>query len=166
MSANAFGAVIDIDLKGTFHTFRACHPHLSAHARLIAISAPQASLAMAYQSHACAAKAGIEALVRTLAVEWGGPAGVRANCPSPGLVAGTYGAEIFSGVAGEEALVGTQPVPRAATLDEVADAAVFLAGPGADYVTGQTLAIDGGLSLVTTWGRAFAAAVDQAASRT
>src|SRR5690606_7550904 len=68
MGANAFGAVIDIDLKGTFHTFRACHPYLSLRARLIAISAPQASLPMAYQSHACAAKAGIESLVRTLAV--------------------------------------------------------------------------------------------------
>lgn len=163
MSANAFGAVIDIDLKGTFHTFRACHPHLNPRARLIAISAPQASLPMAYQSHACAAKAGIEALVRTLAVEWGGADGVRANCLSPGLVAGTYGAEIFSGLAGAEALVGPQPVPRQATLDEVADAAVFLAGPGGDYITGHTLAVDGGLSLVTTWGRTFAGAVEQAA---
>ena len=165
MSANAFGAVIDIDLKGTFHTFRACHPHLNPRARLIAISAPQASLPMAYQAHACAAKAGIESLVRTLAVEWGGADGVRANCISPGLVAGTYGAEIFSGLAGEEALVGPQPVPRQATLDEVADAAVFLAGPGGDYITGHTLAIDGGLSLVTTWGRTFAGAVEQAARR-
>lgn len=162
MSANAFASVIDIDLKGTFHTFRACHPHLNPRARLIAISAPQATLPMSYQSHACAAKAGIEALVRTLAVEWGGMEGVRANCISPGLVAGTYGAEIFSSMAGEEALVGPQPVPRQATLDEVADAAVFLAGPGGDYITGHTLAIDGGLSLVTTWGRAFGAAVEQA----
>lgn len=165
MSANAFGAVIDIDLKGTFHTFRACHPHLNPRARLIAISAPQASLPMAYQSHACAAKAGIESLVRTLAVEWGGADGVRANCISPGLVAGTYGAEIFSGLTGEDALIGPQPVPRQATLDEVADAAVFLASPGGDYITGHTLAIDGGLSLVTTWGRTIAGAVEQAARR-
>lgn len=163
MSANAFGAVIDIDLKGTFHTFRACHPHLNPRARLIAISAPQATLPMAYQSHVCAAKAGIEALVRTLAVEWGGVDGVRANCISPGLVAGTYGAEIFSKLAGEEALVRPQPVPRQATLSEVADTAAYLAGPGGDYITGHTLAVDGGLSLVTTWGRTFAAAVERAA---
>lgn len=165
MSANAFGAVVDIDLKGTFHTFRACHAHLNPRARLIAVSAPQATLPIAYQSHACAAKAGIESLVRTLAVEWGGAEGVRANCISPGLVAGTYGAEIFSGLAGEEALVGSQPVPRQATLDEVADAAAFLAGPGGDYITGHTLTVDGGLSLVTTWGRAFAVAVQRAAQQ-
>jgi len=164
MSANAFAAVIDIDLKGTFHTFRACYTHLNPRARLIAISAPQASLPMAYQSHACAAKAGIESLVRTLAVEWGGAEGVRANCISPGLVADTHGAEIFSSLAGEQSLVGPQPVPRPATLDEVADAAAYLAGPGGDYITGHTLAIDGGLSLVTTWGRTFAVAVERAAS--
>jgi NAD(P)-dependent dehydrogenase (short-subunit alcohol dehydrogenase family) len=163
MSANAFGAVVDIDLKGTFHTFRACHPHLNPRARLIAISAPQATLPMAYQAHVCAAKAGIEALVRSLAVEWGGADGVRANCLSPGLVDGTYGAEIFVKLAGEDALVGPQPVPRQATLSEVADAAAYLAGPGGDYITGHTLAVDGGLSLVTTWGRTFAAAVERAA---
>jgi NAD(P)-dependent dehydrogenase (short-subunit alcohol dehydrogenase family) len=162
MSANAFGAVIDIDLKGTFHTFRACHPHLNPRARLIAISAPQAVVPLKYQSHVCAAKAGIEALVRTLAVEWGGIDGVRANCLSPGLVGGTYGAEIFSGLAGEEALVGPQPVPRQATVGEVADAAVYLASPGGDFITGHTLAIDGGLSLVTTWGQTFGVAVEQA----
>jgi len=162
MSANAFGAVIDIDLKGTFHTFRACHPHLNPRARLIAISAPQAVVPLKYQSHVCAAKAGIEALVRTLALEWGGIDGVRANCLSPGLVGGTYGAEIFSGLAGEEALVGPQPVPRQATVGEVADAAVFLASPGGDFITGHTLAIDGGLSLVTTWGQTFGVAVEQA----
>lgn len=162
MSANAFGSVIDIDLKGTFHTFRACHPHLNPRARLIAISAPQAVLPMKYQSHACAAKAGIEALVRTLAVEWGGIDGVRANCLSPGLVRATHGAEIFARFAGEEALVGPQPVPRQATLGEVADAAVFLASPAGDYITGHTLAIDGGLSLVTMWDQTFGAAVEQA----
>lgn len=164
MSANAFGSVIDIDLKGSFHTFRSCYTHLNPRARLIAISAPQATLPMPYQSHACSAKAGIESLVRTLAVEWGGAEGVRANCLSPGLVAGTYGATIFAKIAGEEALVDPQPVPRLATLGEVADAAVFLAGPSGDYITGHTLSVDGGLSLVTTWGRTFGAAAENAAS--
>jgi NAD(P)-dependent dehydrogenase (short-subunit alcohol dehydrogenase family) len=148
LSSNAFAAVIDIDLKGTFHTFRACYAHLNARAHLIAISAPQASVSMALQVHACAAKAGIEALVRTLAIEWGGIEGARVNALSPGLVAGTVGAAIFCKAAGEQALVGLQPVPRLATLAEVADAAVFLACPLSDYMTGHTLALDGGLPLV------------------
>ncbi|MFO0406319.1 MAG: SDR family oxidoreductase [Labrys sp. (in: a-proteobacteria)] len=162
LSANAFAAVVDIDLKGTFHAFRACKPHLRRAARLIAISAPQASIPIAMQAHACAAKAGIEQLVRTLAVEWGGPDGCRVNSISPGLVAGTYGAEIFCKVAGAENLVGHQPVPRLLTLSEVADAAAMLAGPLGDYVTGHTFAIDGGLTLPTTGGAAIAAAAAKA----
>jgi NAD(P)-dependent dehydrogenase (short-subunit alcohol dehydrogenase family) len=153
---------VDIDLKGTFHTFRACHRHLAPRARLIAISAPQAQIPMALQAHACAAKAGIEALVRTLAIEWGGLDGARVNALSPGLVAGTYGANIFLKAIGEAALVGGQPVPRLATLDEVADAALFLAGPTGDYITGHTLTIDGGLGLPTTAATAIGAAASHA----
>jgi NAD(P)-dependent dehydrogenase (short-subunit alcohol dehydrogenase family) len=164
LSSNAFAAVVDIDLKGTFHAFRACRTRLAPDARLIAVSAPQASIPIALQAHACAAKAGIEALVRTLAVEWGGPGGCRVNALSPGLVAGTHGADIFCRLVGPEALVGGQPVPRLLTLDEVADAAVLLAGPLADYVTGHTFAIDGGLTLPTTSGAAIAAAAARALS--
>lgn len=162
LSSNAFAAVVDTDLKGTFHTFRACYRHLAPRARLIAISAPQAQLPMALQAHACAAKAGIEALVRTLAIEWGGIDGARVNALSPGLVAGTHGAEIFLQAVGEAALVGGQPIPRLATLDEIADAALFLAGPTGDYVTGLTLAIDGGLGLPTTAAAAIGAAATRA----
>ena len=61
-------------------------------------------------------------------------------------------------LAGRVALVGGQPLPRLATLDEVADAALFLCGPTGDYITGHTLAIDGGLGLPTTAGSAIAGA--------
>jgi NAD(P)-dependent dehydrogenase (short-subunit alcohol dehydrogenase family) len=166
LSSNAFAAVVDIDLKGTFHAFRGCHPHLAPRARLIAISAPQARIPMALQAHACAAKAGIEALVRTLAIEWGGLEGARVNALSPGLVAGTVGAEMFLRAVGEAALVGGQPVPRLATLDEVIDAVLFLAGPTGDYITGQTLTIDGGLTLPTTAGAAIAVAAKRALEAT
>jgi NAD(P)-dependent dehydrogenase (short-subunit alcohol dehydrogenase family) len=162
LSANAFAAVVDIDLKGTYHAFRACKPHLRRGARLIAISAPQATVPIAMQAHACAAKAGIEHLVRTLAVEWGGADGCRVNAISPGLVEGTRGAAIFCEVAGTDSLVGHQPVPRLLTLSEVADAAVLLAGPLGDYVTGQTFTIDGGLGLPTLSGTAIAAAAAKA----
>ncbi len=165
LSSNAFAAVVDIDLKGTFHTFRACHALLNPRAHLIAISAPQATVPMALQAHACAAKAGVEALVRTLAIEWGGLEGARVNALSPGLVAGTVGAAIFCKASGEAALVGAQPVPRLATLREVADAAVFLACPLSDYMTGHTLALDGGLTLVNASGAAIAAAARIALQR-
>jgi NAD(P)-dependent dehydrogenase (short-subunit alcohol dehydrogenase family) len=65
-------------------------------------------------------------------------------------------------------LVAPQPVPRLATLEEVADVAIWLASPLTDYVTGQVLAIDGGLTLASALGGAFAAAAGpalQAAAR-
>lgn len=158
LSSNAFAAVIDIDLKGTFHAFKACHPRLAPRARLIAISAPQAAVPMALQAHAAAAKAGIEMLVKSLALEWGGIDGARVNAISPGLVAGTHGADIFCQLVGAQRLTAGQPVPRLATLDEVADAALFLASDLADYITGHTLAIDGGLTLATTAGANITAA--------
>lgn len=168
LSSNAFAAVVDIDLKGTFHTFTACHPHLRPAARLIAISAPQGSMPMPMQAHVCAAKAGIEALVRTLAIEWGGLEGVRVNAISPGLVAETQGAAIFSNAVGDNALIGHQPVPRLATLDEIADVALFLASPMGDYITGHVLAVDGGLTLLTNSAAAIGAATRKhlAANRT
>ena len=88
MSANAFRTVVDIDLNGTFNVFRGCHDLLNRPgASLIAITAGQAVNAMAMQAHACAAKAGINQLIRVLALEWGPE--VRVNGISPGPISGT-----------------------------------------------------------------------------
>ena len=90
MSANAFKTVVDIDLLGTFNVFRGCHDLLNAPgASLIAITAGQAVNPMQLQAHACAAKAGINQLVRVLALEWGSD--VRVNGISPGPIEGTEG---------------------------------------------------------------------------
>src|SRR5215203_4392095 len=71
MSANGFKAVIDIDLLGTFNTCRAAFEHLNRPgASIINISATQAFIPMAMQSHVCAAKAGVDMITRTLALEW------------------------------------------------------------------------------------------------
>jgi NAD(P)-dependent dehydrogenase (short-subunit alcohol dehydrogenase family) len=84
MSANGFKAVIDIDLLGTFNTLRAAHGHLRRPgASVLAISAAHATIPMPFQAHVCAAKAGIELLLKTLAIEWG-PIGVRCNSIVPG----------------------------------------------------------------------------------
>src|SRR5260370_39889665 len=84
MSANAFKAVIDIDLLGTFNACRAAYEHLrKPGASIISISASHATVPAAYQPHVCAAKAGVDLLTRTLATEWG-PVGSRANCIKPG----------------------------------------------------------------------------------
>ena len=91
MSANGFKAVVDIDLLGSFNVMRNAHAYLrKPGASIINISAPQALVAMPLQAHVCAAKAGVDMLSRTLAMEWGGD-GVRVNSMIPGPIADTEG---------------------------------------------------------------------------
>lgn len=155
MSANAFAAVVGIDLQGTFNTFRSTFEYLrKPGARLMVISAPQAVNPTPLQAHVCAAKAGIEAFVRSAAIEWGA-AGVRINGISPGGVLGTEGLERLSAGLNEE-FSQSLPVPRYATLDEMADMALILVTPVTDYMTGHIVALDGGISLLGgTYAQAF-----------
>ncbi|MBA54936.1 MAG: short-chain dehydrogenase [Pseudomonadales bacterium] len=148
LSANGFGSVIDIDLKGTFNTFRACSEHFTeADVSLIAISAPQAVNPMPFQTHACSAKAGIEMLIKTLAIEWG-PRGVRVNGLSPGYVADTVGGNLFMSEDGGETLKQRIPLQRVTNVQEMAEMALMLCTPVSAYMTGHVVALDGGVSLV------------------
>ncbi|MBM3557849.1 MAG: SDR family NAD(P)-dependent oxidoreductase, partial [Alphaproteobacteria bacterium] len=89
MSPNGFKTVIDIDLMGTYHVMRAAYPHLRRPgASVINISAPQAWVPMMLQSHVCAAKAGVDMITRTLALEWSRD-GIRVNSIAPGPIADT-----------------------------------------------------------------------------
>lgn len=146
MSANAFKTVVDIDLLGTFNTFRACHDLLNTPASLIAITAGQAEQAMALQVHACAAKAGVNQVIRTLAIEWGPD--VRVNGISPGPIDGTEGmARLAPNPAMRAASEHRIPAKRWGRIEEIADAATFLSSPAASYVTGTILDVDGGSSV-------------------
>jgi len=148
MSANGFKAVIDIDLIGTFNVFRACYDFLRRPgASLITLSAGQATVPLVGQSHACAAKAGINHLVRVLAMEWG-PTGVRVNGLAPGPVAGTEGmARLTSTEEAVQRLSSRIPMRRYAHGHEIAEAAVFLCSASASYITGTILDCDGGAHL-------------------
>src|SRR5579872_1259278 len=148
MSANGFKAVVDIDLLGTFNTCRAVYEHLrKPGASLLCISAAHASTPIAMQAHVCAAKAGVELLTKTLALEWG-PAGVRANCISPGPTDGTEGMRRLAPT--EEAkqrIIHEIPLRRYGTKDELADLALFISSDAASYITGSVYVCDGGQSL-------------------
>jgi NAD(P)-dependent dehydrogenase (short-subunit alcohol dehydrogenase family) len=148
MSANGFKAVIDIDLLGTFNTCRAAYEFLrKPGASVLAISANHATTPIAAQSHVCAAKAGIELLLKTLAVEWG-PDGIRANCITPGPTDDTEGMRRLAPT--DEARLRVEhgvPLRRFGTKDELADLALFLCSDAAGYITGSVYCCDGGLSL-------------------
>ena len=144
MSANAFKAVVDIDLIGTFNVFRGCHDLLNLPgASLIAITAGQAVNAMALQAHACAAKAGINQLIRVLALEWGPE--VRVNGISPGPIAGTEGmARLAPDASTQQQHFARIAAKRWGEVGEIAEAAVWLCSDAASYVTGTIVDVDGG----------------------
>jgi NAD(P)-dependent dehydrogenase (short-subunit alcohol dehydrogenase family) len=148
LSANGFRTVVDIDLNGTFNVFRGAFELLrKPGASLIAISAGQAINPMMLQAHACAAKAGINQLIRVLAMEWG-PLGIRVNGISPGPIAGTEGmARLTPTKEVEQAFTARIAMRRYGTVTEVAESAVFLCSDSAAYITGTILDCDGGSQL-------------------
>jgi NAD(P)-dependent dehydrogenase (short-subunit alcohol dehydrogenase family) len=145
MSANAFKTVVDIDLLGTFNVLRASYDYLrKPGASLISITAGQGERAMMFQAHACAAKAGVNLLTQTLAMEWG-PAGVRVNGISPGPIDDTEGMKRLAPNHDYEAkLKGRIPLRDYGTKRDIADLAVFLSSANAKYITGAIIDCDGG----------------------
>ncbi|MFY9765513.1 MAG: SDR family oxidoreductase [Mycobacterium sp.] len=148
MSPNAFRSVVDIDLLGSYHVLRAAYPLLrKPGAVVINVSAPQAFLPMALQSHVCAAKAGVDMMTRVLAIEWGRD-GIRINSVVPGAIEGTEGMErLFPMPEARQVVLSTVPAARWGQPRDVANVCLFLASPLADYVTGVVLPADGGWSL-------------------
>jgi NAD(P)-dependent dehydrogenase (short-subunit alcohol dehydrogenase family) len=148
MPPRGFKAVVDIDLLGTFHVLRAAWDHLrKPGAALLNISSANSWLPVPGQVHVCAAKAGIDQITRTLALEWG-PAGVRVNSLAPGPIGGTEGmARLAPTPEAEAAWTRCVPLQRLGSLADVARAALWLCSPEAAYITGVVLAVDGGLAL-------------------
>jgi NAD(P)-dependent dehydrogenase (short-subunit alcohol dehydrogenase family) len=149
MSSNGFKAVVDIDLIGTFNVFRASNELLSKPgASLIAITAPEAVKPLKFQAHVCAAKAGVNMLIKVLALEWG-PEGVRVNGISPGPIEGSWGMDNVASPTQDmkDRITQASPLRRWGTNDDIADSALFLASDAASYITGTILETDGGITI-------------------
>ena len=148
MSSNAFKSVVDIDLLGTFHVMNSAYSYLKKPgASVINISAPQAYLPMQAQSHVCAAKAGVDMVTKSLALEWAGD-GIRVNSVVPGPIADTEGMKRLAPT--PELLTMTEdsvPLKRLGNTDDIGQTCAFLASPIASYITGTIIPVDGGWSL-------------------
>ena len=148
LSANAIKAMVEIDLMGTYNVMRACYPHMTRpDGRIINIGAPQAFMPMTHQSAVCAAKAGVDMVTKTLAIEWG-EEGLTVNTVSPGPIEHTEGFErLIPTPEVKEHVRKSVPLQRLGQAEDVAKVCGFLASDAGAYVSGVVLPADGGWSL-------------------
>jgi peroxisomal 2,4-dienoyl-CoA reductase len=150
LSPNGFGTVVDIDLKGTFNVCRSAFDELKKNrGSILNISATLHYLGTPYQIHVSAAKAGIDALTRNLAVEWGRH-GIRVNAVAPGPIEDTEGMSRLVPEQIKEKLKRKIPLGRFGLIRDVENASVFLCSDAASFINGAVLVVDGGQWLSNT----------------
>jgi 3-oxoacyl-[acyl-carrier protein] reductase len=146
-----WGELLDINLTGVFRCFRGAIPHLRARGggRLLATSSVAgATVGWSQHTHYTTAKAGIKGMVRSLALELG-PDQITVNAVVPGVIATPQALDPVNslGPAGVAEFGTHVPLGRSGAPEDIAAAYLFLASAEAGYVTGQTLVVDGGVTL-------------------
>jgi len=147
ISPNGFKTVIDIDLARHVPHHQGVRAHLAVPGgNILSISAYGVPVPM--QAHVVAAKAGVDALTQTLAIEWG-LRGVRVNAIIPGPIDGTEGmARLAPDERTRAQFTRTVPLGRFGVPQDIANAALFLVSDAASYVTGVILPVDGGQNML------------------
>jgi len=149
LSPNGFGTVVDIDLKGTFNVCRAAFAQLKDHrGQILNISATLHYLGTPMQLHVSAAKAGVDALTRNLAVEWGRH-GIRVNAIAPGPIEDTEGMTRLVPEPVRERLKKNVPLGRFGRIADIEKAALFICSEAGSFINGEVLVVDGGHWLST-----------------
>jgi 3-oxoacyl-[acyl-carrier protein] reductase len=146
MSEDSWSLVTQTNLGGTFHCSRAVVRSMIANKTgvIINIGSVAGSKANPGQVNYAASKGGIEALTRTMAAELA-PMGIRVNAVVPGCLKGGMTQRLDRRVV--EALQNRIPLKRLGELDEVVQTVLFLSSDAASYIIGQSIIVDGGLSL-------------------
>jgi glucose 1-dehydrogenase len=148
MTMEQWRAVVDTNLAGAFATVRAAADVLRDHGSVTLIASIEGSAPARGHAHYAASKAGVIMLARAAALEYG-PAGIRVNAVSPGLVA-REGIE-HDWPDGVRRWRLAAPLGRLGSGADVGNACVFLASPLAQWITGHNLVVDGGVSAAPSW---------------
>lgn len=147
LSPNGWRTVVDIDLNGTFLACKAAFGALKTsdhEGRIISIVTTLGPMGWPGQAHAGAAKAGILSLSRALAVEWA-PHKIHVNTISPGPIGGTEGVrKLYEDRGALEQQLRRVALGRLGEPDDIANAAVYLASPAGNFITGADIIVDGG----------------------
>jgi NAD(P)-dependent dehydrogenase (short-subunit alcohol dehydrogenase family) len=143
--SNDFRATVELNVMGTFHTLKHAAPLMarSGGGSVIAMSSIAGTRTHRYLGAYCVGKAGIDTLVRVAADELG-PSNIRVNAVQPGLVETEMVAGITAGGEVLEDYLAQMPLARVGTVEDVARLVRFLAGPESAWITGQSIAVDGG----------------------
>ena len=137
--------ILDTNVSGMFRTYQVFAPAMIARGagRLIGIASLASFVGLHEVAAYTASKAAVAGLTRALAIEWARH-GITVNAIAPGVFETDLNREILKGGRGQEFLVRT-PMKRFGRVEELAGAAVYLASDAASFVTGQLIAVDGGL---------------------
>jgi 3-oxoacyl-[acyl-carrier protein] reductase len=138
--------VLDVNLKGAFLTVRAFSRAMmkARYGRIVNVSSIIGQTGAAGQANYAAAKAGLIGLTKSIAKEYGSR-GITCNAVAPGFIETDMTADLPAEV--REHVLKTAPAGRLGTGEDIANAVLFLASPQSAYITGQTLTVDGGLTL-------------------
>jgi 2-deoxy-D-gluconate 3-dehydrogenase len=141
-------AIVDVNLTGVFNGCRAAAPHLIAQGsgKIINVASVLATVALPGYVLYSATKGGVVSLTRALAVEWARH-GIQVNAIAPGWFVTDMNEAAFGDPRIRERLLRDVPARRTGRAEEIGPLAVYLASPGSDFMTGQTVYLDGGHSV-------------------
>jgi NAD(P)-dependent dehydrogenase (short-subunit alcohol dehydrogenase family) len=146
-SLDEWDSLLDVNLTAAFHWSRLVEPGMRAQGfgRIVNVASVSALLALPTGAPYAAAKAGLVALTRNLAREWG-PHGITVNAIAPWYVRTELTEPVLSDAAWLRRVLDATPARRLGTPEDVAAAVLFLASPAASWINGTCLPLDGGFS--------------------
>jgi gluconate 5-dehydrogenase len=152
-SDEEFDSIVETNLRGIVRLTQGIGKSMIARGqggKIVNIGSLMSLLGLPYLAPYAISKGGIAQMTRALAAEWG-KYNIQVNCIAPGFIVTDLNREIWTQQKMLDWLKGCQAMPLPGKPEDVAPLAVFLAGHGADYITGQVIAVDGGYTTTAVW---------------